>query len=385
MAERNPRSHPTAPPIGVWGAYKFNNFGDDLMAVMIALHLRDKGFFPTVYQLNRVVSSEYDIETSFSIEEICKNSCALIIGGGGLLCGTRLMDEEWIALELALSRHPIPIHAVSIGSHGTELDYHCSSSCQRVLSSNLTKSASLRLRCDKEPYLKLIDDADQNVSVYPDIVLSLPFLAASLLPAKPDISKTSTKILLFNVGKNLFPFFVELLLFAVSFLTRVDLRFAQTHLDECISAGGRASLVPDYEYVSRFRRSSNLRYESLKEYLFNLSKSSVVFSSKLHIGCAGMALGAKFISVNAQGKTRAFLKELGQYSRLSTGGKMRIFLLAILSVIRESPILPVNLFSSPSSVPLSTIDDQRKAALGHFAALDCFLSLYAFTHLGSEQ
>jgi hypothetical protein len=84
--------------IGIWGNYNYGNFGDDLMAVSIAIYLLNKGHIPVVYRLNKEISKQFDIETENSINDFVSNVDFCLIGGGGMLVG-----NSWLKRTISIT------------------------------------------------------------------------------------------------------------------------------------------------------------------------------------------------------------------------------------------------------------------------------------------
>jgi hypothetical protein len=73
--------------IGLFGFFHIGNFGDDLMAVLVAQHLSKQGHDILVHGLHEQVASEFALTTTDSIEELVKWSDCIVYAGGGAFLG----------------------------------------------------------------------------------------------------------------------------------------------------------------------------------------------------------------------------------------------------------------------------------------------------------
>lgn len=367
----SPRTPKNQVAVGVWGAYQWNNFGDDLMAVMTALAIRNLGYRPVVYNLNASLVDEFSIDSADSIDSICQTCSALVIGGGGFLCASHLMDGEWIRLESALNKSPLPIHVLSIGGNGLGEEVHCSPSCQRVLRSPLLKSATLRLEADRKSFINLIGDSKCKVLVYPDVVLQWPLYQDLLFDSTQSISSANQRpTLILNLSKKYVSNAAGVFFAVLAALLGINLLFARTHLLDSSLEQRRPNRVL-YEFTPSFLPRSVLSYNSLKRFLFEISRANLILSSKLHLGCAGLAAGSLFISLNGQAKTKAFLRELGLSPLALNARKVRGYLVVALAILScRFPKLSV----VRSKVDFSGLEACSLKAKGHIDRLNDFLN-----------
>jgi hypothetical protein len=286
--------------ITVWGSYQWGNFGDDLMAVMIALFLKSQGFSPIVYRLHPSIASIYNIDTSQDLEEALAGSSALIVGGGNFLGSVSLIDNDWVELEECISVHNIPIHFTSIGGDGSESPRLCPSA-YRVLASNRVLSGTVRLKTDL-PAFKLINPSINKLNYYHDIVLG----ASSFFPATKPASKPQYCI--YNISYSRGAKVVDLLSSSLQAIGKPAVKFALTHL-ECLTSDSSYTNLR-YEYNSP-DSSNNIRYNDIQSYVDLISSACFLASSKLHLGVAAMSYGVPFISINGAGKTLACMGQVG--------------------------------------------------------------------------
>lgn len=286
--------------IAVWGSYQWGNFGDDLMAAMIALFLKSHGFSPIVYRLHPSIASVYDIETTQNLQEALARSSALIIGGGNFLGSVPLVDDDWIELDECLAIHNIPVHFTSIGGDGFESPHLCPSA-YRVLSSNRVLSGTVRLKTDL-PAFRSINPSIDKLCFNHDIVLG----ASSFFPATDYASKSQYCI--YNIGYSSGAKVLDLLTLSLQAIGKPAAKFASTHLDCLTSDSNYKNLC--YEYTS-LKASNNIRYNNIQSFVDLISSAYFVVSSKLHLGVTAMSYGVPFISINGARKTIACMDQIG--------------------------------------------------------------------------
>ena len=80
--------------IGIWGNYNYGNWGDDLMAIIIAEYIKKNGHRTIVYRLDEDLSKEHNIPSERSVDKLVRDSDFLLIGGGGMLVGNSLVKSS---------------------------------------------------------------------------------------------------------------------------------------------------------------------------------------------------------------------------------------------------------------------------------------------------
>jgi hypothetical protein len=337
--------------VGLIGWYMHGNFGDDVMAVMIARTLKEHGFRPVVYQLPRRLAQAEDIETVDTVEALADGAIACVLGGGGLLVSgdeslnhaLRAFDDELRQLARCCDAHGIPVWAVSIGGNGNGRATKLYPGLARLLGSGVVRGVTTRLVRDGA----LLDAFDIPWTQHPDIV----FLAPEFWPVATNV--TPRNIVVTNRIASSFP------------------GRALTHgLDACGSwlgvetwhAATRHVSVCDEDERPAGRRSRHAIYTDVQGFANLFSRTRAVISSKLHLGIFAMAYGAVFLSYGGKTKTRAQLQELGLESRIVTAaslprwvGRLRSGMLAELD---DTAAL---------------VADSRTGARGHLTALVDFL------------
>jgi len=348
--------------VAIWGSYLWGNFGDDLMGIMTAMHLKSSGHDPVIYKLDKTLANLYQVRTAPNLEELLDDAGAIVIGGGGLLCSDSLMDDEWLQLEAALDAKQIPIHILSIGGDGVEADPHVSSSACRLIGSHLVKSASVRLASDIEA-IKRLNPGLSMLQKFADVVFTAPRFFS---PSKELIKEKQNSVII-NLGNNHSLSLIERCFHLSPAGRGRKLVFAATHLAHLRKTIDYPKL--DYEYQSQ-KPQKNLEYTDISTIIDALAKASVVISSKLHLGVTALAYGTPFISLNGAPKTLAFMRESGldKYSATISG---RFYAPKLCTEVLLGNLINNASNSEQIQKHITTLQAQ---SLGHCEVLDHFLN-----------
>ena len=285
------------------------NFGDEVMAIMIARVLRSHGFQPVVYKLPRYLADPEGFETVDSLGALADGISACVLGGGGLLVpasegmtpAVAMFDEEVRQLGILCASRAIPVWGVSVGGTGTGRHEKLYPGLASFFASGVVCGLTRRLGQDGP----LVDAFNIPSEHYPDIV----FLAPDYWPPthanqRRDIVITNT-IAHYWVGRRL----IHLLDALGPTVFGVEPRHVRTRNVHCPEDAGHS--------VGRIDR--HVPYVTIQELADLASRTRAVISSKLHLGIFGMSYGALFFSYGEREKTRAQLRELGLAShRLAT-------------------------------------------------------------------
>jgi len=301
--------------VGIWGAYRDGNFGDDLMALYFAKLVEEHGrFSPLVYGIDEDLAAAHLISQTSSAKDLVSRSSLVLLGGGGhfvqgtrgkrmlqailrrnLNLGTRTELEELVA---HLQTYPRQVIALSLGGAGTPgASLQRSDACLwRSLAPSIM---TVRLPSDRE----LVSELGHEAHYYPDVVLDVP----SVLPTPPAARLTNT----IRIGLNLKRHSSRLLL---PFLRRRSrsLKAAGFNIDLVSFESHLRAHRPGYEFSigTHDPDIESLQYESPTQLLSQLQSLDLVISSKLHVGVAALGVGTPFASYAGPPKAKAFLHDL---------------------------------------------------------------------------
>jgi hypothetical protein len=335
--------------VGVFGWYRYGNFGDDVMAIMIARHLRSRGHEPVVYQLPDRFAQSEEFESSPDVAAFVDSIEACVLGGGGHFCNFKnpqAFDDEISELAERARSRAVPIFGVSLGGDGIGADVTLPPGRLALLSSPMLKGMTLRLSADRP----LADAFNIPAQVFDDIV----FLSPDYWPATPVPEKERSLILMQGVGS-------KKVIGALVQTYSVCSRRRRAQIVQTIHAGG-----PGKE-STKFKSFIDdvVPYQDIENYAALVSQASFVISTKLHLGIFAMSYGCTFLSYRGLPKVRAQLAEMGMSGQYLDGPDLANALTTL---------------SSTKSLSQSTAEfaaKAKKSAYGHLQALDEFLQANA--------
>ncbi len=302
--------------VPVFGAYFNGNFGDDLMGHLLANRLEEAGYEPLLWRGSNHKIEGKSWKVANTAYEFLTNAKCVVFGGGMVFCNSNFR-EYWSGmgeiLEICEERN-IPIIAVSVGSDGHFENLH--PVAERLLASPMFKAVSLRLESD----VAHITSVAKNTCInrFFDIVLT-----SSSLKERTRISKV---LVCLPVGR------LERCLLRISFFLMTCKGMEVRSIAQFVDGS------PEAKSFMRIpgRHLSNQGVDSLMD---AVRESDVVVGRGLHVGMAGMASGAAFISYKGSGKTSTFLQELNlshNYINTSAPFLKPFLFLKLLSWLRPS-------------------------------------------------
>ena len=188
----------SAPRIGLTGFYGHGNFGDDMMAVLFGLALREAGMPFCVYRLCRPYAERYGFEVVTSPAELLESADVLVWGGGGLLVSWpdlmyrvlfRGAARDFTKIVKGALDRGIDLLACSVGGDG---------SCPSTLTPNFKElfvRASKFITVRNPEDLQILRRTGTPGAYYPDIM----WLACDRFPATGRRRKG------FRIGIDLYP------------------------------------------------------------------------------------------------------------------------------------------------------------------------------------
>lgn len=285
--------------ISIFGFYKYGNFGDDLMAILVGKYLKDSGHEPLIYGLHSSYSKEFNLSTTENLEELVDFADYAVIGGGGILVPFRkqskfpfLVFREELGKFIDLCEEKdIEIAAISIGGSGlgSEMPMHYGIA-KMILSKQLTL-VTLRNQQDSPVFQR----CSKPFSVLPDMVLS----SSEILPIKPRSSDSSPTI---KVGLNLWKSrrADRWLARSISMLERLgyDIETYYFHTHPSWSTL-KAEIQSD-------NPSRNIIPNSMQNYFESICQMDIILTCKLHLGVAALSCGVPTYAWGSSSKTQLF-------------------------------------------------------------------------------
>ena len=322
-------------PIPVFGAYFNGNFGDDLMAHLIAERLNAAGYAPRLWRGPTDAYAGRQWPVAEDMESFLEGARCVVCGGGMVLAISDYRDywQDFQAMAEACVRRDIPVIAISVGSDGLRMQLH--PAVQFLIDSGGLRAASCRLK-DDAAWLRRLG---VPCSYIPDIVLT-----SGLRRPRREIKRVLLCLSVHPVEAHLLNWTCKRLEGAGMVVYTMGQRTDGTH--EIAQA-----------YHGHGTRLANSGLDSV---VAAIGEADVVVASGLHVGVAAMAAGAEFVSYRGTGKTRDFMSECGHRGRvLEASGRVGKLLCAFRLARLVLSISPRE--NDP------VVQDLQQAAQEHFA------------------
>lgn len=301
--------------IAIWGNNRYSNYGDDLQTLVFALHAKNIGYEPIVFQLEKEIADKFNLEVANNLDELFKNVHLCIIAGGALLTPfnfvRRLLQKAAIEYEAdfrdlnqAIKKYPqVKVCAISIGGDGKDRKPETFYSKHRIsfFSSPQFLNGTVRLKGDIQQMKKF----GKDFRFTPDCLLSVTKFVKSIAVQNNTSTASVTKIgFNFKKGKYLSKQFISELFSFAETNKNIIFYFIETHLEKT---------GINYEYVPE-QETENIKivkYTDPEELLEFMADLDVLISSKLHLGITGLTVNTPFLSYRGPGKAQSFLRSIG--------------------------------------------------------------------------
>ena len=350
----------TPQRVALTGFYGHGNFGDDLMAVLFGLHLKQNAVPFSVFRLCEPYARRFGLDVSPSIDELIEGVHMLIWGGGGLLVSwsnwiynllyptvtatqTRLIDSA--------IRRKLRLVALSVGGDGRRVQPLSPSYKERFI--NAAESITVRNPQD----CNNLGARGITACFFPDIV----WQTSSVFPRarrREDRMRIGLDLYPSNLWRKGALYLVPAL--QTLMLKRRDCEFV------LIDSTNRSR--KPYRGLGRVVRASNTvayQFGELEQDLDLLASLDLLISTRYHCPMVALQYGVPVISLLGEGKTTLFWKNLG-LDHICFGHSRMVELLSLLgskeklnSFLREFPL--------PNACELAT------GAAGHLQVLEKIL------------
>lgn len=299
--------------VAIWSSLKFTNYGDDLQALAYAMFLKTEGYQVKLFQLDKGLAKQYEVETVDTIDELCKDVKLCIIAGGGLLAPfdpiRRRLNSSYAEWELmfkdlyrATIQYGTLFCAISMGGDGkvhTPWFYYGKWRRKFFASPNFINGA-VRLEGDIEQMKKYYG---KEFQYFPDMLFkSTDYFEPQLLP---PTNKTRVG-LNFKINRNWHYLDKQLIADLTAYANThddIEFHFTTTHM---------AYVGLNYQYLPEHETETLKidRYTSPCQLLGVLSSCDVFVTSMLHLGLTGLCNGTPFLSYRGPGKAKKFLQSI---------------------------------------------------------------------------
>lgn len=302
-----------AIPVGLFGFYGYGNFGDDLMSVIIAMYLTEKGFEPLIHGSGCEYAEQQGFQTVETVEELIQRTKAIVFGGGGLLVSWKSshlaqqyrqfnenMEHHQRQAKTLLStakRQGVPIFAISVGGDGSCPQQIVPEYKQKVL------EASTFITVRNKEDVKLLRKSGTPGVYLPDIA----WLTSSIFPLN-HTKDTKVRIGIDMYVSNLQEqraWYIPRLVQALT-LRYPDIDFVFIDTTNSNKAASGASHWPCLK-----SNSTMYQFHDLGTDLTQITSLDLLISTRLHLGVVCLSYGIPFISLFGEKKTKLFMKNTG--------------------------------------------------------------------------
>jgi polysaccharide pyruvyl transferase WcaK-like protein len=339
--------------VAIWGSLNKGNFGDDVMNVIFALHLKSLGCTPYVYRLNKKLAQQYGLVSVDNLDDLLDGAIFSIIGGGSWLESRKLglsYEKDFFEYIEKTNFYNVSYYAISIGGDSNNDKKYLSSDRLKLFSNNLFKGGTVRLKSD----LSTLESLGKQAYHFPDIVL----LSSEFFGDKKSKNFKSKKyrVAVSQSDSILFLRFIKKIKILSLFYKDIELIFLNTHLQEY-------NINYEFQLKNETLLLKNKNYESLEDFYNFLSSIDLMISSKLHPGVAALSCGKSFLWIPGLDKTRSFLKSV----------KLVNFELTLNSALKL--ILSKKIKKIINSYPFDEIEIQKEKARGHLDFLTSIVKI----------
>ncbi len=274
------------PVVPVFGAYFNGNFGDDLMAHMIAGRLAGEGYSPRLWRGPTDAFRGHAWPVANDVDGFLEGARCVVCGGGMILGDSNYREywDDFHAVADACISKSIPMLAISVGGDGASRQLN--PVVQKLVDAGALRAVSCRLDTD----VGWLTSLGVSARYIPDIVLT-----AGTHRTRHEIKKV-------------------LFVLAVHPLEKILLERACSRLNaQGIKVYTMGQRIDGASGSRRAFHGKTERIENrgLHTVMQTLSDVDAVVASGLHMGVAALSCGAQFISYRGAGKTREFLRECG--------------------------------------------------------------------------
>jgi polysaccharide pyruvyl transferase WcaK-like protein len=290
--------------IGLFGYYKYGNFGDDLMAALFGRELRSLGIPFKVFGLSTPILKENDFAGVSTIEDLLSGTDIIIYGGGGAFLQSKIKQrathEQDVGKLCSLcKKQGIPIYMLSVGGSGALSPQPTPS--QEIL---LQQARYITFRNPED--VALISSPNTRYSIGSDIVWRTP-----LYLSECSINKKKKSMINIGIDVTLLAR-LESMAFILALVFLIPLSFKKYR----------------FVFYDQFLRSSreNLprrllkgvlpvfykqhQYTTLTSFVASINEADVIITNRLHMGMVAMAYGIPVLQVLPQHKAFVLFKRL---------------------------------------------------------------------------
>jgi polysaccharide pyruvyl transferase WcaK-like protein len=307
--------------IGIFGFYSYQNFGDNLMAVMICRHLQSLGARPVVFSRDPQFAQTHGVPVEADLDALVAQSDLMVLGGGGQLIPRPRMRGNFAQFSADMRRlvdlcqeHAVALYGISIECGAKALD-------QIVPAERRDLLHALAYSTLRNPHdAGLFQQAGIPCDVVPDLVWTTPRFFPK--PARKGNRKT--------VGLNLYlhktrrSTLLKWLLRLITIL-RPDLDFVFIDVTPKPGGGFRA-----LDLSAGQANCSRAMLMDLARAMDVICECDLIISTRLHLEVVAMSHGVPSVAYDPQPKTRQLYEHIGLANMVWRGRELHKFIGALL-------------------------------------------------------
>jgi len=292
-------SHP--PTIGLFGYYKYGNFGDDLMGWLVAEYLRSRNCRVIICGTPDIFTTVLGIEAEPDVTAFAKRCDIIVIGGGGTLLSRRnaklpkggapfQFTQDLAEIIRQKRDRCIPLAGISLGGNGLPLDM-----IQPEERRDVVRHSDLLTLRTPHDYQALISSR-RDIEYLPDLVWATPQVIGG--------EKNQNEYPHIGIALYPQPGMGQLRAFAS------QLHFALTQRPECHYTFIDVHARPDGQFGALSMRVNNDTSKFVipepATGLRMIQSLDLVITNRLHIGVAAMSYGIPCIGTGNSNKVSIF-------------------------------------------------------------------------------
>jgi polysaccharide pyruvyl transferase WcaK-like protein len=346
--------------VGLFGFYSHHNYGDNLMAFMLARYLQQQRMEVVVYSKVEGFRAIVNADTETDLKQFVESVDLIVLGGGGLLVphygSPTSFDRELSQLVDICAAREKEIIGISIGGAGVPFE-----AIEPGARRNLLEACRyITLRNEED--LPLLSETGVPGECFADIVWCTP----TFIPREPrEESKQLSIGVCLRLSRGRRRKLVDLVFALIQLLKpKYKLVYLAVNPDD-FRTGSAVALNPRWGLSSRH---ALVNMEAASEIISSLD---VLVTNKLHVGVVAMSYGIPVFTLGAEQKTKLLFSRLG-LSRYFWGAREfhKLFRLLSRKYLRAARITLRELREDPVQDAANHFNALRKLAECYAPATD---------------
>lgn len=331
--------------VGLFGAYHYGSFGDDLMAVIFGRAVRDLGKECTIFAIEPEIAAEANCKAENDFDKFLKNSDIFIFGGGGMFLSN---NNSTASSPFDLKIEKLLDHAQSTGKKvccfSVGGDSHGIPTLTKGRERLLHEADFISFRnVNDSVYMNLRDKPSERTD---DIV----WMTGEFFGIASDY-KTAEG-------------------FGVDFMDgSYSSKAKRLTLQKMLSMAGHKSSTYKLRHKNRRQKpykKNDIPYTSITQVLTEISQHQFVTASRLHFGMSAWSLGVPALLISPVAKARIAWAEAGLDAYIHE---------SLFSTLKASRKI-LNSHEQLNDDILKSLEKKKVSAKKHFEYLEDCLNKY---------